>query len=67
MMTGKHSLTAVKVWCATCDWRGERIPREGSARYGACPRCGAAVIAATALADRRVAKAKAELAELDGR
>ena len=63
---------AVHVNCRSCSWRGTRVPFDPldpnratvASGFGPCPSCGGRLKRATALADRRAAKAKAELQAL---
>lgn len=50
------------VVCRSCPWRGNRVYRDDEAKLGTCPKCGAKVERVSSAAERRMAKAKADLA-----
>ena len=65
MTTNRHVPGAIKIRCNACRWRGDRLTRPMVPRWGTCPKCGAVLVLAATLAERRMAKAKAELEQLE--
>jgi hypothetical protein len=49
------------VRCATCRFRTKRVVREEDGKYGPCSRCGGRLALSQEQAERRAAKAKADL------